>query len=224
MGLTCNPTFKTPANASVAVGVLAAIPLVVTGAGGAIFLAIAATGMIYVGLLPVQPRRALAARRQGWPHEAAWFRLRKWGTIINVLALIWGGLMIVNIGLWTWPQRLRRSSATTCATPGRTRSSTRSSSSSATCSTGCRRGPSSRRLWASSCVIGLVYYLAVERGRMPDASEVEADPATGEAVIAWPASQRGLTRGDADRESSATTSWSRAMQRVPELAGRAADA
>ncbi len=38
-----NHTFKTPAYASIAVGILAAIPLVVTGAGSAVVLAIAAT-------------------------------------------------------------------------------------------------------------------------------------------------------------------------------------
>ena len=43
-----NSTFHTPANASIAVGVLAAIPFVVTGAGAAIYIAIAATGMIYI--------------------------------------------------------------------------------------------------------------------------------------------------------------------------------
>ena len=39
-----NPTLKTPANASVAVGILAAIPFFVTGAGAAIYIAIGATG------------------------------------------------------------------------------------------------------------------------------------------------------------------------------------
>ena len=53
-----NQTFRTPANAAIAVGVLAAIPFLVTGAGPAIYIAIAATGMIYIALLPVQPRRA----------------------------------------------------------------------------------------------------------------------------------------------------------------------
>ena len=43
---------------SIAVGVLAAIPFFVTGAGAAIYIAIAATGMIYICVLPVQPRRA----------------------------------------------------------------------------------------------------------------------------------------------------------------------
>ena len=33
----------------------------------------------------------LIARRRGWPHKGAWFKLGSWGTIINILALVWGG-------------------------------------------------------------------------------------------------------------------------------------
>ena len=45
----------------------------------------------------------LRARRAGWPHQGAWFKLGSWGTTLNVLALIWGGLMIINIGIWESP-------------------------------------------------------------------------------------------------------------------------
>ena len=96
-GATCTG-FKTPANAAVAVGVLAAIPLVVTGAGSADLPRHRGDRDDLRRLLPVQPRRPRRARRKGWPHEAAWFSLKQWGTVINVLALVWGGLMIVNIG------------------------------------------------------------------------------------------------------------------------------
>ena len=64
---TVNSTFKTPTNAAVAVGVLAAIPFLITDSPG--LLATGATGLIYLSLLHVQPRRAvrpapwLAARR-----------------------------------------------------------------------------------------------------------------------------------------------------------------
>jgi len=94
-----NSTFRTPANASIAVGVLAAIPLILTGAGSAIYLAIAATGTIYVSYFLCN-LGVLAARTKGWPHRGAWFTLGSWGTIINILALVWGGAMILNIGLW----------------------------------------------------------------------------------------------------------------------------
>ena len=58
-GATSTRRFQTPANAAVAVGVLAAIPFLVIGRGDRrIYIAIAATGMIYICVLPVQPRRA----------------------------------------------------------------------------------------------------------------------------------------------------------------------
>ena len=93
-----NPTFKTPANAAVAVGVLAAIPFIVTDSP--VLLAAGATGLIYLSYFMCN-LGVLAARRRGWPHRDAWFSLRGWGTVINVLALIWGGLMIINFGLWS---------------------------------------------------------------------------------------------------------------------------
>ena len=48
----------------------------------------------------MQPRRPRRPA-QGWPHQGAWFKLGSWGTIINILALVWGGLMVINIALWT---------------------------------------------------------------------------------------------------------------------------
>src|SRR6266540_2073245 len=95
-----NSTYRTPANAAIAVGVLAAIPLVVSGAGAAIYIAIAATGIIYLSYFLCN-LGVLAARRRGWPHKGAWFNLGSWGTILNILALVWGGLMVINIGIWT---------------------------------------------------------------------------------------------------------------------------
>ena len=114
----------TPANAALAVAVLAAIPLVLTGAGSAAVLAIAATGLIYLSYFLCN-LGVLFARFRGFPHQPAPFSLGRWGKVINIIALIWGGLMIINIALWTRPH-LRRSTATTCARPGPTRSSTRS--------------------------------------------------------------------------------------------------
>jgi len=45
----------------------------------------------------------LVARLRGWPRERAWFNLGGWGLVINILALVWGGLMIINFGLWHDP-------------------------------------------------------------------------------------------------------------------------
>jgi hypothetical protein len=42
----------------------------------------------------------LRARFKGWPKTEAPFKLRKWGLIVNVLGLLYGGAMIVN---FAWP-------------------------------------------------------------------------------------------------------------------------
>jgi amino acid transporter len=98
-----NQTFRTPANAAVAVGVLAAIPILLVGPIGGITLSIAATGLIYLSYFLCNLGVAVA-RARGWPRTRAWFNLGRWGMPINILALIWGGVMLVNIGLWASPQ------------------------------------------------------------------------------------------------------------------------
>ncbi len=98
-----NTTFRTPANAVVAVGVLAAIPILLVGPLGGISLSIAATGLIYLSYFLCNLGLAFA-RRRGWPHTKAPFSLGRWGMLINILALIWGAVMIVNVSLWASPQ------------------------------------------------------------------------------------------------------------------------
>ncbi len=97
-----SPRFQTPANAAVAVGVLAAVPILVIGPLGGFFLSIAATGLIYLSYFLCN-FGVMNARRKGWPREKAWFNLGRWGMVINIAALIWGGLMLINIGLWADP-------------------------------------------------------------------------------------------------------------------------
>jgi hypothetical protein len=43
----------------------------------------------------------MRARARGWPRADAPFKLGAWGKVVNVLALLWGGLMILNLGWWT---------------------------------------------------------------------------------------------------------------------------
>jgi amino acid transporter len=97
-----NAASRTPTNAAIAVGVLAAIPLLITGAGAAIYIAIAATGMIYLAYVLCNVG-VLVARQRGWPKRGAFFSLGSWGTIINVVAIVWGVAMVINIGIWTDP-------------------------------------------------------------------------------------------------------------------------
>jgi amino acid transporter len=94
-----NPTFRTPANAAIGVGVLAALPILVVGPLGGFYMSIAATGLIYLSYFLCN-LGVLAARRRGWPHKPAWFNLGRWGMLVNVLALVWGGAMLVNFSIW----------------------------------------------------------------------------------------------------------------------------
>jgi urea carboxylase system permease len=94
-----NHTFRTPANAAIAVGVLAAIPILVVGPLGGFYMSIAATGLIYLSYFLCN-LGVLAARRKGWPHKPAWFNLGRWGMPVNILALVWGGVMLVNFSIW----------------------------------------------------------------------------------------------------------------------------
>ena len=179
-----SPTFRTPSYAAVAVGVLAAVPIVLTGAGGAAVLAIAATGMIYLSYFLCNVG-VFVARTKGWPHSNAWFKLGSWGTIINIAALIYGGFMIVNIGLWINPlfgdfgTDLRAWSnpfINTFLSWG-----TNADGSPAILS-GLPTIPVFEAVVGLVVVVGLVYYLAVQRGR-EEVAVLEADLATGEAVI-----------------------------------------
>jgi amino acid transporter len=179
-----NPSLKTPANAAVAVGVLGAIPLLITGATGSIYLAIAATGMIYISYFLCN-LGVMMARQRGWPHKGAWFSLGSWGTIINIAALIWGGLMIVNIGLWTAPNLfgdfgndLRNTWSNpfinTFLAIGKT------ADGKPNILTDLPAIPVFEALVGVVLIAGAIYYLVAQAGR-EDA--VAADLATGEAVI-----------------------------------------
>jgi amino acid transporter len=95
---TVNPRLHTPWVACIAVTLLAAVPL--TQYAGATYLAIAATGLIYLSyfLLGIA---ILRARLNGWPRRPAPFALGKWGVPVCVLGLLWGGGMLVN---FAWPR------------------------------------------------------------------------------------------------------------------------
>jgi len=91
-----NPTLRTPIWAAIAVAVLAALPFLVSTAIAVIVAG--ATGMIYLSYF-MNNIATLGARQRGWPRVKAPFSLGRWGVLVNVLALIYGGLMIINF-LW----------------------------------------------------------------------------------------------------------------------------
>ena len=77
---------------------LAAIPFLQFT--GATVIAVAATAMIYLSYL-LGNIAVLRARMKGWPRAVAPFKLGSWGKVVNVLALLWGGAMILNLMWWT---------------------------------------------------------------------------------------------------------------------------
>ena len=173
-----SPTFKTPSYAAIAVGVLAALPIILTGPLGAATLAIAATGMIYLSYF-LANLGVFAARRRGWPQRKAFFSLGNWGTVINVLALIYGGLMIVNIGLWVNPlfgdfgtdlRALSNPFINTFLSWG------------GEVLEGLPAIPVFETLVGLVVLFGAAYYLLAQRGREEEA-QMAPDLATGEATI-----------------------------------------
>ncbi len=91
-----NPIFRTPLWAGVAVMLLSAIPFLYSTAIGVIVTG--ATGLIYVSYF-MNNIASLGARMRGWPRVKAPFSLGQWGMLVNILALVYGGLMIINF-LW----------------------------------------------------------------------------------------------------------------------------
>jgi urea carboxylase system permease len=175
-----NHTLRTPVNAGIMVAILAAIPFVVTGAGAAIYIAIAATGMIYIAYFLCN-FGVLVARRRGWPHQGAWFNLGSWGTILNIFALVWGGFMILNIAIWTDPGLF--------GVYGNDLRNTWSNpfintfvKIGGTVQAGLPAWPVFETVVGIVLAVGALYYVVAQRGK-GDASQVEADVATGEAVI-----------------------------------------
>ena len=174
-----NATFKTPANAAIAVGVLAAIPILVIGPGGGFSVSIAATGLIYLSYLLCNIG-VLAARFRGWPHKPAWFSLGRWGKLVNILA--------------------PRSTAGSCSSispSGRTRGCSATSAGTGRAITnptidtfikpfgneiaGMPAWPVFETLVIVLIVAGALYYVVSVRGRAADVET--ADAVTGEAVI-----------------------------------------
>jgi amino acid transporter len=93
-----SPSLHTPIWTCVAVALLAAVPFIeFSGAG---IIAIAATAMIYFSYF-LGNIAILAARARGWPRTRAPFHLGRWGWVVNIVGLLYGGAMLVN---FAWPR------------------------------------------------------------------------------------------------------------------------
>ena len=93
-----NSQLHTPVFSCIAVGVLAFIPMLQYAGAG--IIAIAATGMIYLSYF-VGNIALLRARLRGWPKAKAPFSLGRWAIPLNLVALAWGGGMLIN---FAWPR------------------------------------------------------------------------------------------------------------------------
>jgi amino acid transporter len=104
-----SPKRKTPVVPAVVVGVLTVLILVVNVGQPQIFLVLTslAVGMIYLAYLLVTIPLLVARVRGRWPvplpdGTKAPFSLGRWGLPVNVLAVLWGVAMMVNL---LWPRR-----------------------------------------------------------------------------------------------------------------------
>src|ERR1700730_17707280 len=93
-----SPSLHTPVWTCIVLAVLAAFPFIKYA--GVAIIAIAATGMIYLSYF-LGNLAIMRARARGWPKFSAPFRLGRWGMLVNVVALLYGGAMLVN---FAWPR------------------------------------------------------------------------------------------------------------------------
>lgn len=99
-----SPRFRTPVLPAVLVGVLALGVLLINIRQPQIFSVVTSIGiiMIYVAYLLVTTPMLIARVRGRWqPAGGGRFTLGRWGLPVNVLAVLWGAGMIVNLA---WPR------------------------------------------------------------------------------------------------------------------------
>ena len=179
--------FHTPTNAAIAVGVLAAIPFLVTDSP--LVLATGATALIYLSYFLCN-LGVFVARTKGWPQKGAWFSLRSWGTLINGLALLWGGAMLLNFALWRADVFGSLGTATynlADGTPFALRDLTNPFINEYVSIGGkVLAGLPAIPIFEATLIlilgVGAVYWLVAQRGKA-DLGSVAADAATGEAMI-----------------------------------------
>jgi amino acid transporter len=93
-----SPGLHTPVWACIVVALISAIPFIKYAGVG--IIAIAATGMIYLSYF-LGNLVIMRARARGWPKAGAPFQLGRWGVVVHVVALLYGGAMLIN---FAWPR------------------------------------------------------------------------------------------------------------------------
>ncbi|WP_251043149.1 APC family permease [Arthrobacter sp. ISL-69] len=105
-----DPVRKTPAVAAIVIGVMAIIPLVVNVMQPAIFTILSSISivLIYLSYLLVTVPMLRNRFLKKWPlrdegTDKAGFSMGKWGLPVNILAMLWGGAMTLNL-IWPRPE------------------------------------------------------------------------------------------------------------------------
>lgn len=102
-----DPKRKTPVVPAVLIGVVAVLILVVNIGTPEIFTAVTSVAiiMIYIAYLLVTVPMLLKRLRGEWPgpdaKKGGYFSLGRWGLSVNIIAVVWGTLMAINLA---WPR------------------------------------------------------------------------------------------------------------------------
>jgi urea carboxylase system permease len=102
-----NPETQTPIASSVLIGVIAAVILVVNIGQPKIFTVLTSIAiiMIYLAYLMVTGPMLMKRLRGQWPPadlaESGYFNMGRWGMFVNVVAVLWGVGMALNLA---WPR------------------------------------------------------------------------------------------------------------------------
>ncbi|MGH9020188.1 MAG: APC family permease [Acidimicrobiales bacterium] len=141
-----HPKLHTPVWSCVTIAVIAAIPLLKYAGAG--IEAIAATAMIYLSYFLGNCAILYARLAKKWPTIKTGFSLGKWGPLVNILGILWGGIMLVN---FAWPRPAGNPTPTQVSL-----------------SFGAHwlnQTPILYSVFIFVMIIGTIYYFAVERGR-----------------------------------------------------------
>ncbi|MGC0238989.1 APC family permease [Arthrobacter sp. SD76] len=105
-----HPERKTPTVAAIVIGLIAIMPLIVNVSQPAIFTILSSISIVLIYLSYLLVTVPLLRRRflKKWPlsddtHGKAGFSLGKWGLPVNILAVLWGGAMTLNL-IWPRPE------------------------------------------------------------------------------------------------------------------------
>lgn len=109
----CSPRFRTPVLPAVIIGILALAILVVNIRQPQIFTVVTSIGiiMIYLAYLGVTGPMLVARLRGKWePATEGRFSLGRWGLPVNIVAVVWGAAMTINL-IWAACRGLQRDRA-----------------------------------------------------------------------------------------------------------------